>query len=66
MSFDRDAARDEYNSWVRADTGHEMRNAMKVMENAVKTLEKMENLRHRAEQQEAQGSVRERLESMYD
>mmetsp|Transcript_18472 Transcript_18472/g.37746 ORF Transcript_18472/g.37746 Transcript_18472/m.37746 type:complete len:374 (+) Transcript_18472:122-1243(+) len=66
VSFDRDAARDEYNSWVRADTGHELRNAMKVMENAIKTLEKMDNLKRRAEQQEAQGDVRERLASMYE
>ncbi|GMI08968.1 hypothetical protein TrLO_g4730 [Triparma laevis f. longispina] len=66
VAFERDASREEYNSWLRVDSAHELRNAMKVMENAVKILEKMDNLRQRAEQAEAVQGVRERLETLHD
>ncbi|GMH99224.1 hypothetical protein TrVE_jg10271 [Triparma verrucosa] len=65
VAFERDASREEYNSWVRVDSAHELRTAMKVMENASKILEKMDNLRQRAEQAEAVGGLRDRIESLH-
>ena len=52
VTFDRDAAREEYMAWTKNDTARDTATALRVLGNAGKILEKTELLRKRARMEE--------------